>query len=155
MCNLCISPCHHTNMCTVKLRGMSCVATGDPRQSYVSLIFPGIPKSHIITLHSDIMYTPGLDCLHLILGEESHNRAAEAVYPGILGILPSCPPPPPPPHPTTCSHCVQVSWDTRDPPKLSPPPILPPVVTVSAILSIPGYLGSSQIAPLSLYFIYL
>ena len=114
MCNLCISPCHHTNMCTVKLRGMSCVATGDPRQSYVSLIFPGIPKSHIITLHSDIMYTPGLDCLHLILGEESHNRAAEAVYPGILGILPSCPPPPP------------------------PPPILPPVVTV---FKYPGILG--------------
>ena len=50
--------------------------------------------------------TPGLDRVHLILGEESHNTA---VYPGILRMLPSCP------LPvlyilytcTTCSLCVR------------------------------------------------
>ena len=73
-----------------------------PKYPWIPRIFPGIPKSQ-----GDIMYTPGLDCVHLILGEESHNTAAEEVSP---------------PHPTICSHCVQVSRDTRDPPKLSPLP---------------------------------
>ena len=52
-----------------------------PKYPWIPRIFPGIPQSQ---LQGDIMYTPGLDCVHLILGEESQNRAAEALYPGIL-----------------------------------------------------------------------